>query len=84
MNVNAPRRIFQTLRIVGGLPTALMLCNNAELPRRGTDGSAGYDLSAMQECTIAAKGKGIVKTRLAISFPPGMSVRIAPRFGLAV
>ena len=25
MNVNVPRRIFRTLRIVGGLPTALML-----------------------------------------------------------
>ena len=25
MNVNVPRRIFRTLQIVGGLPTALML-----------------------------------------------------------
>ena len=29
MKVNVPRRIFWTLRIVGGLPTALMLCCNA-------------------------------------------------------
>ena len=60
------------------------LCNNAALPRRGTDGSAGYDLSAAQECIVPAKGKGIVKTGLAISFPPGMYARIAPRSGLAV
>ena len=60
------------------------LCNNAALPRRGTDGSAGYDLSAAQDCVIPAKGKGIVKTGLAISFPPGLYARIAPRSGLVV
>ena len=60
------------------------LCNNAALPRRGTEGAAGYDLSAAHECIIPAKGKGIVKTRLAISFPPGMYARIAPRSRLAV
>ena len=60
------------------------LCNNAALPKRGTNGSAGYDLSAGQECVISAKGKGIVKTGLAISFPSGMYARIAPRSGLAI
>ena len=59
-------------------------CNNAALPKRVTDGSVGYDLSASQECVIFAKGKGVVKTGLAISFPPGMYARIAPRSGLAV
>ena len=37
------------------------LCNNAALPKRGRDESAGYDLSASQECVISEKGKGIVK-----------------------
>ena len=60
------------------------LCNNAALPRRGTEGAAGYDLSAAHESIIPAKGKGIVKTGLAISFPPGMYARIAPRSGLAI
>ena len=32
------------------------LCNNAALSKRGTDGLAGYDLSAAQECVISAKG----------------------------
>ena len=54
------------------------------MPKRAIDGSASYDLTAAQGCTIPAKGKGIVKTRLAISFPPGMYARIAPRSGLAV
>ena len=60
------------------------LCNNATLPRRGTDGSAGYDLSATKECIVLAKGKGIVNIGLGISFPLGMYARIAPRSGLVV
>ena len=60
------------------------LCNNAALPRRGTAGAAGYDLSATQNCIIPAKGKGVVKIGLVISFPPGLYARIAPRSGLAV
>ena len=60
------------------------LCNNAALPRRGTNRSAGYDLSAAQDYVIHAKVKGVVKTRLAISFSPGMYARIASRSGLAV
>ena len=60
------------------------LCNNAALPKKGTDGSAGYDLSAAQECVISTKGKGIVKTRLDISFSPGVYARIAPRSEFAV
>ena len=60
------------------------LCNNAALPRRGTAGAAGYDLSAAQNCTIPAKGKGVVKTGLVISFPSGLYARVAPRSGLTV
>ena len=60
------------------------LCNNAALPKRGTEGSAGYDLSAAQDCLIPARGKGIVKTGLSISFPSDIYARIAPRSGLAV
>ena len=60
------------------------LCNNAALPKRGTEGAAGYDISSAQEIVIPAKGKAVVKTGLSISFPPGMYARIAPRSGLAV
>ena len=35
-------------------------------------------------CTIPAKGKGLVKTGLAISFPAGLYARITPRSGLAL
>ena len=60
------------------------LSNNAALPKRGTDGAARYDLSAAHDCVIPAKGKGIVKTGLTITFPSGMYAQIAHRSGLAV
>ena len=60
------------------------LSNNAALPKRSTDGAAGYNLCASQDCTIPAGGKGLVKTGLSISFPIGLYARIAPRSGLAL
>ena len=60
------------------------LNNNAALPKRSTDGAAGYDMCASQNCTIPAKGKGLVKTGLSLSFPSGLYARIAPRLGLAL
>ena len=52
--------------------------------RSSTDGAAGYDLCASQDCIIPAGGKGLVKTGLSISFPTGLYARIAPRSGLAL
>ena len=60
------------------------LSNNAALPKRSTNGAAGYDLCASQDCIIAVGGKGLVQTELAISFPVGLYARIAPRSGLAL
>jgi len=59
------------------------LSETAILPIRASKGSVGYDLSAAQAMVIPAKGKGIVPTNLAISFPIGVYGRIAPRSGLA-
>ena len=60
------------------------LSNNVALLKRSTDGAAGYDMCALQNCTIPAGGKGLVKTGLSISFPIGLYARIAPRSGLAL
>ena len=60
------------------------LSNNTALLKRSTDGAAGYDLCALQDCTIPVGGKGLVKTGLSISFPIGLYTRIAPRLGLAL
>ena len=67
-----------------GILKVQKLSNNAALPKRSTDGAAGYDLCASQDCTIPAGGKGLVKTGLSISFPTGLYARIAPRSGLAL
>ena len=60
------------------------LNNNAALPKRSTDGAAGYNLCASQDCIIPAEGKELVHTGLAISFPASLYARIAPRSGLAL
>ena len=60
------------------------LRNNAIIPCRGTHGAAGYDLSSVEDLIISGKGKGVVKTGLAIATPEDTYARIAPRSGLAV
>ena len=67
-----------------GILKVQKLSNNAALPKRSIDGAARYDLCAAQNCIIPAKGKGLVKTGLAISFPAGLYARIAPRSRLAL
>ena len=67
-----------------GILKVQRLNNNAALPKRSTEGAAGYDLCAAHDCIIPAGGKGLVKTGLSISFPVGLYARIAPRSGLAL
>lgn len=57
---------------------------SAQLPRRGSPHSAGYDLASSVEVLIPAKGKGLVDTGLSLSIPAGHYGRVAPRSGLAV
>ena len=77
-------KIFELIHPSFGMLKVQKLSNNAALPKRSTDGAAGYDLCASQNRTIPAGGKGFVKTGLAISFPAGLYTRIAPRSGLAL
>ena len=67
-----------------GMLKVQKLSNNAALPKRSTEGAAEYDLCASLDYTIPAKGKGLVKIGLAISFPAGLYAHIAPRSGLAL
>ena len=60
------------------------MSNSVALPKRSANGAARYDLCVSQNCTILAKGKGLVQTRLTISFPIGLYPRIAPRSRLAL
>jgi len=60
------------------------LSDAAILPRKGTPGSAGYDLYASNECVVPAKGKAIVQTGIAMAIPWGYYGRVAPRSSMAV
>ena len=61
-----------------------LLRGNAVLPARGSAGAAGYDLCAASNCVIPSWGKGTVEIGWAVSLPPGIYARIAPRSGLAI
>mmetsp|Transcript_19686 Transcript_19686/g.28732 ORF Transcript_19686/g.28732 Transcript_19686/m.28732 type:complete len:151 (+) Transcript_19686:1-453(+) len=60
------------------------LSEDAIIPTRGSNLSAGFDLSSAAHTVIKSGGKGIVKTDLSIACPEGTYGRIAPRSGLAV
>ena len=53
------------------------------LPCRQTEGSAGFDLCAAEDATIAAHGFGSVATGLAVEIPQRAEAQVRPRSGLA-
>jgi dUTP pyrophosphatase len=55
----------------------------ATLPSRGSEQSAGYDLSSARDGVVPAHGKRVVETDISIRVPEGTYGRIAPRSGLA-
>jgi dUTP pyrophosphatase len=59
------------------------LSENAKLPYRATDGSAGLDLCASESTDIPSGTRRVVMTDLALAIPSGHYGRIAPRSGLA-
>ena len=54
------------------------------LPTRGCDGAVGYDLYSNCDGVIAKGKRGVVSTGIAVSLPPGVYGRVAPRSGLAM
>ena len=54
------------------------------LPTRGSDGAVGYDLYSNCDGVIAKGKRGLIYTGIAVSLPPGVYGRVAPRSGLAV
>ena len=57
---------------------------DARLPTRGSEGSAGYDLYAVESGVIPPNERAMVGTGLAMTVPEECYGRIAPRSGLAV
>ena len=67
------------------IPTFKLLDGAAILPKKATAGSAGYDLSAVQNVTVVGgQGTYLIKTGVAMQIPLGYYGRIAMRSGLAL
>ena len=60
-----------------------LLSKFATLPKRQTEGSAGYDLFSPAKFTIPPNGQCTVFTDIAVAIPRGYYGRIAPRSSLA-
>ena len=56
----------------------------AQLPRKGSQLAAGYDLTSIDHAVIKPGERALISTGLGIQVPPGWYGRIAPRSGLAV
>lgn len=61
-----------------------LLNSFAKIPRRGSPGAAGYDLSSTEQVCIYPGKRALISTGIAIRLPNGTYGRIAPRSGLAV
>lgn len=59
------------------------LSENATIPTRGSEYSAGLDLSSAYDYIVPAHNKQLIKTDLSFSIPLSHYGRIAPRSGLA-
>ena len=56
---------------------------NASWPEKGSEQAAGYDLHALREAIVPARGKALIDTGISMAIPIGNYGRIAPRSGLA-
>jgi dUTP pyrophosphatase len=57
---------------------------DAVIPFKGSDKSAGYDLSSLEDYTLQSGEYHLFKTGLSMAIPSGKYGRIAPRSGLAL
>jgi hypothetical protein len=53
-------------------------------PRRGTAGSAGFDLFSVTNTVVEPNGVALIETGIRVKLPDGTYGRIAPRSGLAI
>ena len=60
-----------------------LLNPHAEVPCRGSQGAAGYDLYSSVDCLITPGERKAVNTSIAIKVPQWTYGRVAPRSGLA-
>ena len=67
------------------LPTLQIkkVSEKALMPKQGSEFAAGFDLHAMENVMVPARGKACIGTGLSMAIPYGNYGRIAPRSGLA-
>jgi len=61
-----------------------LVSEDAKMPTRATDGSAGLDMYACQSAVIGAGKRNLVDTGVSIAIPHGYVGLIWPRSGLAL
>ena len=59
------------------------LTSLAQVPTRGSDFAAGYDLYSTEDYVLQPGERKLFKTNIAVAIPNGLYGRIAPRSGLA-
>ena len=57
---------------------------NAIVPKYQTEEAAGFDLPSIEEKTIKAGERDVIKTGLAVALPKGYELQVRPRSGLAL
>lgn len=60
------------------------LSPEANIPTRGSKGSAGYDLYSNEDYSFSPRERKLISTGISISVQPDCYGRIAPRSGLSV
>lgn len=61
----------------------VLVCE-AKIPTRATDGSAGYDLSSIENVLIDVGSRRLISTGITMKIPKDSYGRIAPRSGLSL
>jgi dUTP pyrophosphatase len=61
-----------------------ILSADAIIPKYQTSEAAGFDLHSVDEKTIKAGERDVVKTGLAVALPKGYELQVRPRSGLAL
>ena len=60
------------------------LHEDAVIPKYATQGSSGFDLSALEDMTFRAGETKLVKTGLSFEIPLGLEMQIRPRSGISL
>lgn len=61
-----------------------ILNQDAIIPKYQTEEAAGFDLHSVEEKTVKAGEREVIKTGLAVALPKGYELQVRPRSGLAL